>query len=45
MKKCSKWAIPILGICYGVQLLADMLGGTVEASDEREYGVAHLEPL
>ncbi len=35
--------VPILGICYGVQLLADMLGGTVEASDDREYGVAHLE--
>ncbi len=34
--------VPILGICYGVQLLADMLGGKVEAADEREYGIAHL---
>ena len=34
--------VPILGICYGVQLLADMLGGKVERADEREYGIAHL---
>ncbi|MBX3176319.1 MAG: glutamine-hydrolyzing GMP synthase [Candidatus Hydrogenedentes bacterium] len=34
--------VPILGICYGVQLLAHMLGGKVEAADEREYGIAHL---
>jgi GMP synthase (glutamine-hydrolysing) len=34
--------VPILGICYGVQLLADLLGGKVEAADEREYGIAHL---
>jgi len=35
--------IPILGICYGVQLFAHMLGGKVERSDRREYGIAHLE--
>ena len=35
--------LPILGICYGAQLLADMLGGRVEPADEREYGIAHLE--
>jgi GMP synthase (glutamine-hydrolysing) len=34
--------VPILGICYGVQLLADMLGGKVERANEREYGIAHL---
>ncbi len=32
--------VPILGICYGLQLLAHQLGGTVVASDEREYGRA-----
>jgi GMP synthase (glutamine-hydrolysing) len=35
--------VPILGICYGVQLFAHMLGGKVERSERREYGVAHLE--
>ncbi len=34
--------LPILGICYGVQLFADMLGGCVEHAEEREYGIAHL---
>ncbi|MFM1920120.1 MAG: glutamine-hydrolyzing synthase [Candidatus Hydrogenedentota bacterium] len=35
--------VPILGICYGVQVFADMLGGKVERAKEREYGIAHLE--
>ena len=30
--------IPILGICYGMQLTALLLGGTVEKAKEREYG-------
>ncbi len=30
--------IPILGICYGMQLTAHLLGGTVEKAREREYG-------
>ncbi len=34
--------IPILGICYGAQLIADMYGGMVEASQTREYGRAEL---
>lgn len=35
--------IPVLGICYGMQLTAKLLGGKVERSDEREYGPATLE--
>ncbi len=35
--------LPVLGICYGEQLMAQQLGGKVEASDEREYGPAELE--
>ncbi len=34
--------VPILGICYGAQLLAQKLGGNVEPSATREYGRANL---
>jgi len=34
--------VPILGICYGQQLMAHQLGGRVEPSSEREYGPALL---
>ena len=30
--------IPILGICYGMQLMAYLLGGEVERGEKREYG-------
>ncbi len=33
---------PILGICYGAQLTAKQLGGSVQKSDKREYGRAFL---
>lgn len=35
--------LPILGICYGMQLLAQALGGTVSAADRREYGPASID--
>jgi GMP synthase (glutamine-hydrolysing) len=35
--------VPVLGICYGMQLLAHTLGGLVAASAQREYGPAALE--
>lgn len=35
--------IPILGICYGMQLLTYTLDGTVEADSKQEYGKATLE--
>ncbi len=34
--------IPVLGICYGMQLMADHLGGEVEFSARREYGPGML---
>lgn len=36
--------VPILGICYGLQLLAHRLGGTVSPSSDREYGRARVAP-
>ena len=30
--------VPLLGICYGMQLTAQLLGGRVERATEREYG-------
>jgi GMP synthase (glutamine-hydrolysing) len=38
-----KLNIPILGICYGLQLMGKMLGGEVKSSDRREYGRGTLK--
>ncbi len=35
--------IPILGICYGMQLMTHQLGGKVERSEKREYGRAMMD--
>jgi len=35
--------IPVLGICYGMQLMASLLGGNVVPSKEREYGSVELQ--
>ncbi len=35
--------IPVLGICYGFQVLADALGGRVDATGKREYGATELK--
>src|SRR6266513_2323274 len=35
--------IPVLGICYGMQLMAHVLGGDVVAEGKREYGPATVE--
>ena len=32
--------VPVLGICYGMQLMTDMLGGVVEPAKEKEFGHA-----
>src|SRR5690242_3696098 len=36
---------PVLGICYGQQLMSLQLGGQVEHGDKREYGRAELTVL
>src|SRR3989344_3680845 len=33
---------PILGICYGIQAMAHMLGGTVRNGKKREYGATKI---
>src|SRR4051812_23563107 len=35
--------VPVLGICYGEQLLCQQLGGEVLASDHREFGRAFVD--
>jgi GMP synthase (glutamine-hydrolysing) len=35
--------VPVLGICYGMQWMAHVLGGDVRPTDRREYGPAQLE--
>ncbi len=37
--------LPVLGICYGLQLMAHKLGGKVRAAEKREYGHAMVEVL
>ena len=37
-----KLGVPVLGICYGVQLMGHFLGGRVAHSKAREYGHGHL---
>ncbi|MBA4250834.1 MAG: GMP synthase (glutamine-hydrolyzing) [Chlorobiaceae bacterium] len=41
-KKIFELNIPLLGICYGLQLTAKLLGGKVEKAEDREYGKAIL---
>ncbi len=40
-----KAAVPVLGICYGAQLLTHALGGSVGGAAQREYGLALVETL
>jgi GMP synthase (glutamine-hydrolysing) len=42
-KEIFELGIPVLGICYGMQLIAHYFGGKVEPASNREYGKAHIE--
>jgi GMP synthase (glutamine-hydrolysing) len=35
--------VPVLGICYGMQVMAEQLGGAVQGSNKREFGYAQVE--
>jgi len=37
--------VPVLGICYGIQLMAEALGGKVEHTGAREYGKTAIDVL
>ena len=41
-KRIFELGAPILGICYGMQLLSHLLGGKVEHADKREFGLAKV---
>lgn len=42
-KEIFDLGLPILGICYGKQLMCQLLGGVVKVSGEREFGRAFLD--
>ena len=39
------FGVPVLGICYGMQLLTSLFGGEVEPASQREFGFAELEVI
>ena len=47
--KCDKelfnLTIPILGICYGMQLMTHVLGGEVKQAQKGEYGISTITPI
>jgi len=42
-RRVFELGVPVLGICYGLQLMVHVLGGKVRAADKREYGHAYVE--
>jgi len=42
-RRVFELGVPVLGICYGLQLMVHVLGGKVRAAAKREYGHANVE--
>ena len=42
-KELFELGIPVLGLCYGAQLMMHVLGGKVERAPEREYGKTKVD--
>ena len=42
-KEIFEFALPVLGICYGLQLMSHLYGGKVVQAEEKEYGPARLQ--
>ncbi|SFP28028.1 glutamine-hydrolyzing GMP synthase [Tranquillimonas alkanivorans] len=43
-QKVFEMGVPVLGICYGQQVMIEQLGGHVESDQHREFGRAFVEP-
>src|SRR5436305_10672636 len=43
--KIFELGVPVLGVCYGLQLMAKLMGGAIDRSAHREYGPARLEVI
>jgi GMP synthase (glutamine-hydrolysing) len=43
--KVFELGVPVLGVCYGLQLMAKLLGGKIDRTAHREYGSAKLEVI
>lgn len=43
LRRVDGTPLPVLGICYGLQAMAQVLGGAVERAERREFGRAHLQ--
>ncbi|MFW1677508.1 glutamine-hydrolyzing GMP synthase [Pontibacter sp. JAM-7] len=41
-QRVFEMGVPVLGICYGMQTMAEQLGGKVSSSDKREFGYAQV---
>ena len=41
-KKILNLDIPVLGICYGMQIICQILGGVVKSTNKREFGRAEI---
>ncbi len=44
-RELFEMGVPVLGICYGMQTMAEQLGGQVELSTHREFGAAQVRPI
>ena len=44
-RELFKWNVPILGICFGHQIISKELGGRVKKAKHREFGLAKLKKL
>jgi GMP synthase (glutamine-hydrolysing) len=44
-KEVFEAGVPVLGICYGFQTMCHQLGGSVELSNQREFGRAYVDVL